>query len=59
MANKDLSRNPHNMSHDFWWYEENYGISIIYQITTFKGIEQRERRIPWRSLRAALKRKDK
>lgn len=62
MSNKDLSGKPHNIKSkgEMWWYEENAGIKILcnrnegeenYPIVT--GI------ISWRTIRAALKRKDK
>jgi len=57
MADKDLKRGPHYFKHrdDVWWYEEPKGIYIVVkqQFKTTTDIE-----IPWRSLRAALRRKD-
>lgn len=50
MADKDLLRNPHNISDGAWWYEEPDGVSVV----TSKPVM-----ISWKALRAALKRKDK
>ena len=58
MANKDLLLKPHQVKdavRDTWWYEENYGFHIF--IADSK--ELIEIKIPWNSIRAALKRKDK
>lgn len=53
MANKHLKLKPHKpKSGLFWWYEGNDGISIY----TGTGPAMC---IPWRAIRAALKRKDK
>lgn len=49
--NKHLKRAPHKLSSDVWWYEESHGISVV--------MYQRVIKISWRSLRAALARKDK
>ena len=56
MGNRHLSRDPHHTKDDgVWWYEEPVGITLF--------VEQRTKVatiiIPWRSIRAALKRKDK
>lgn len=56
MSQKHLSLKPHSVNHNTWWYEENGGIDIY---TTAVNGEQVKLRIPWVSLRAALKRKDK
>jgi len=70
MAAKDLKLTPHQLSPDAWWYEDNGGISI-YTSTSQRAkdfevdgavpihSETRVTFISWRSLRAALKRKDK
>ena len=55
MAKKHLRLDPHTKSYDFWWYELNYGICIC---TRIDG-KVETHNIPWRSIRAALKRKDK
>ena len=55
MSEKDLQKEPHNINPHSWWYEENYGVTIVVEpVTTTRQIK-----IPWRSIRAALKRKDK
>lgn len=50
MAEKHLKIKPHIEATDFKWYEDFDGISIC--------IKRECRFIPWRSIRAALKRKD-
>lgn len=60
MANKDLRRAPHNRKDGkVWWYEQPSGIYMCVDPKTEKigGIIKVE--IPWSSLRAALKRKDR
>lgn len=52
--NKNLNRKPHVIDEKSWWYEENRGISII--IEPHDGTT--EKRINWRVIRSALKRKD-
>jgi len=70
MANKDLVLKPHKiLQQDIhrklvidpraWWYELNYGIEIIQPIIFKNYHEIRHLIIPWQSIRAALKRKDK
>ena len=58
MANKDLQLKSHQVKdavRDTWWYEETYGFHIL--TATSEGVI--EMNIPWNSIRAALKRKDK
>ena len=58
MANKDLHRNPHGPGDSsWWWYEDNGGIEIY--VAAHPGLNAKVIKIPWRSLRAALARKDK
>jgi len=60
MANKDLAPNSHDVDVPpgapmSWWYEEPAGL-VLYDATGgshYIGV------IPWRDVRAALKRKDK
>lgn len=60
MANKHLHLEPHHVDQDFWWYEENKGITVVMQLPTKDGgWAQTVRRIPWADIRAALKRKDR
>jgi hypothetical protein len=60
MANKDLSLKPHHQKKDesWWWYEENQGISVVVERSQIPG-EVGIFDIPWQSIRAALRRKDK
>ncbi|OHB71903.1 MAG: hypothetical protein A2W23_06545 [Planctomycetes bacterium RBG_16_43_13] len=58
VAEKDLRLTSHKVKNDLkdiWWYEENYGFQIF--IAATEGVI--EIKIPWNSIRAALKRKDK
>ena len=58
MAQKDLKNTPHVVNENWWWYEENGGLIVChYPSTTDLGTCRVE--IPWRSIRAALKRKDR
>lgn len=61
MSKKHLSPRPHNIKPGSWWYEENSGIEVVHQIRDDYGkyIRTDHIRIPWVSIRAALKRKDK
>ena len=61
MSDKDLKTKPHHHKGQagFWWYEEPGGIAVVVEFATKYGIKQRVVTIPWRSLRAALARKDK
>lgn len=56
MAKKDLWLKPHNISADFWWYEEPSGIVLVFYPLAGGPVTQT---IPWRAIRAALRRKDK
>lgn len=57
---KHLQLDPHKVTNDFWWYEENQGICVCIEFKTPTGYrETKVRYIPWHSVRAALKRKDK
>ena len=61
MSNKDLNRSPKFASDNVWWYEETSGIEIHIDHKYEDGIKFSHQviTIPWRSIRAALKRKDK
>lgn len=57
MSDADLKRIPHAVSKrkDAWWYEEDFGISVVVEpqeATTTVAIH-------WSDLRRALARKDK
>ena len=57
MSEMHLKLDPHEIpkTRDAWWYEATGGIEVV--------VEPRDRviiaRIPWRSIRYALARKDK
>lgn len=55
--NKDLKGNPHTIANrtDAWWYEEPHGISVVVE----PGEKTKTIDIPWKSIRNALKRKDR
>jgi hypothetical protein len=57
MSNKDLWRKPHNVSKNFWWYEESFGVSVVVQDPISKNTTVNK--ISWRAIRNALRRKDK
>ena len=60
MSSKHLWTKPHKVTNDFWWYEENQGVAVCVSFKTAGGeCIQEVRYIPWRAIRAALKRKDK
>ncbi len=58
MANKDLQKERHNINPFWWWYEMRSGIKI-YHKNPDSIIGKESPVIPWRSIRAALKRKDR
>ena len=55
MSKKDLQGKPHNINPFSWWYEENHGVTVVVEPKP----ETQQIKMPWRSIRAALKRKDK
>lgn len=58
MAKEHLSLKPHNLSEKVWWYDNMKGIEIV--VAHFDSKVNTEIVvIPWRSIKAALKRKDK
>lgn len=59
MADKHLSRNPHHLRgrKDVWWYDDKGGIDVMVERMGFNDVTQI--RIPWRSIRAALYRKER
>lgn len=61
MSKKHLSRKPHSISNDHWWYEENAGMNVVVSCTDNHGnyVETKQILIRWSGIRAALKRKDK
>jgi hypothetical protein len=56
MSEKHLKLEPHNINEHAWWYEEKNHISVVFHREN-QGSQIVE--IPWRSIRAALKRLDK
>jgi len=54
MSAKDLKRSPHLVDDRAWWYEDIRGIVVVVESSKTRLLT-----LPWRSLRAALKRKDK
>ena len=61
MSKKHLQRGPHSISKSenclAWWYEDNGGIDVRFSMQTQAGGGNMF--IPWSSIRAAMKRKDK
>lgn len=60
MSDSDLQNAHHNIDPTTWWYEEPSGICIVKEIRDSNdGLLRTEQfTILWRSIRAALKRKD-
>ena len=60
MAEKHLQRKPHCLDDRIWWYEENDGIDLWINLSEKEWSSNFiNKKILWRTLRAALKRKDK
>jgi len=55
--NDDLELKPHNINPIWWWYEESGGICVVHGVGG--NASENMVNIPWRSIRAALRRKDK
>lgn len=55
MATKHLKLRPHHIDENSWWYEEPEGITVVHNSTSGSVVSI----IPWRQIRAALKRLDK
>jgi len=64
VSDKDLQLAPHQGDctlGEWWWYEEKGGIGI-HSDRLIRGFPENTNRvafIPWRSIRAALRRKDR
>jgi len=59
MAKKDLKREPYDLDETVWWYEDNKGIDLHVEIVSPSGQRSHQSYlIPWKEIRAALKRKD-
>ena len=56
MADKDLKTRPHHHRGEgtWWWYEDPKGMTVVVEPPPTRIVE-----IPWRSIRAALRRKDR
>ena len=63
MAKKHLKNEPHQLPENFssegWWYEEMKGIDIHMEVRLGGQLTHESFFIPWKDIRAALKRKDK
>lgn len=60
MSKKDVSLNPQNINAHTWYYEYDTFIEVIYEVfETDRYIKTVHIKIPWRKLRASLKRLDK
>lgn len=59
---KGLQLDPHHLRGQphAWWYEEDFGITVVVEPDPTKdgNVDTRQIKIPWRTLRAALGRKD-
>lgn len=54
-----LSRNPQGISKDAWYYEEKGGLLfIVYPPSANSGGLAIKFTVPWRKIKASLKRKD-
>ena len=63
MSDRHLQLRGHKIAHDptAWWYEEDKGIWVVQEYYRAKDglyLGTRSVVIPWRAVRAALKRKD-
>ena len=62
MANKHLKCSPHTINCYSWWYEDNVGIIVVQECRerdTRLYVDTVMTTITWKSLRNALRRKDK
>ena len=61
MANKHLKVTPHKTKKqpNAWWYEESWGVLVIVHRDAMANRSAAAVTIPWKQIRAALKRKDK
>jgi len=59
MTNKDLknSAHKHKGQDSFWWYETSKGIEVYFHVPGLPLIPHAT--IPWASIKAAVRRKDK
>lgn len=58
LLDKDgLDRNPHNMKNG-WYYENKGGLEVYVRHSQMEGAVMARGIIPWRSIKASLKRKD-
>ncbi len=60
MSKKDLSREPQNVDEYNWYYEGSSGIEIVHKTLDGYGFPKNDHIIiPWRKLKASLKRLEK
>ena len=59
MSNKDLSEDPKDIGERGWFYEEPGGLEVYVDTVGSTPGKPFIGTIPWRTIRAALKRKDK
>lgn len=59
--NDHLQRTSHKIRgrKDAWWYEEGRGLAIVVECDPSTNRQTKIIDIPWRSIRAAVARKDK
>ena len=55
----DLLLDPHNITEEAWWYEEDDGICVVQECHKNGCRNTVMVTIPWKDVRAALKRLDK
>ena len=55
-----LDRKPRDVDSDNWVYDDNKGVLLVHRCRKKNGsyIQTDQVTIPWRTIRAALKRKD-
>lgn len=59
MAKKDLKLEPHNITDDIWWYEDNRGIDLHVECICPSGQHDHINvLILWSDIRKVLKRRD-
>ena len=58
MSKRHLSRNPQKIDPDTWFYEEGKGLFVVRRANLDGRTITENFIIPWRMVRASLKRKD-
>ena len=62
MSDKHLSREPHRLrgTSRTWWYEESHGLTVVHEFYVNDTYQRTDQiKIPWRTIRKALERKDR